>query len=269
MRRKTNAGPPGPDLVRINRITGTNWPQLPSELFFYNILIIQNSCHYPVHQLYILGPGKAIHTFQHRRGIGYQVSIREEALSMLGCQHLEPFFSQTMTISHALLSHEKSAAELDTLVKKMENTSLQTGQYQTALLAGLLKVFLVYISRYFQNENVYLNPLAETEHLYGRFVGLLGRDTFQRKAVAAYASELSVSSNTLNGTIRKISGYTASHHIQQQVIRRAKYLAITSQANMKQVAYALGFHDLAHFSKYFRSNAGMTFSDFKRAFQPL
>ena len=37
-----------------------------------------------------------------------------------------------------------------------------------------------------------------------------------------------------------------------------------SQVSMKEVAYGLGFDNLAHFSKYFKTNSGINFTDFKR-----
>ena len=33
---------------------------------------------------------------------------------------------------------------------------------------------------------------------------------------------------------------------------------------MKEIAYGLGFADLAHFSKYFKRASGINFSDFKK-----
>jgi AraC family transcriptional activator of pobA len=33
---------------------------------------------------------------------------------------------------------------------------------------------------------------------------------------------------------------------------------------MKEIAYFLGFCDMAHFSKFFKNTTGMNFSDFKK-----
>jgi len=44
----------------------------------------------------------------------------------------------------------------------------------------------------------------------------------------------------------------------------AKRLALYSQVSMKEIAYGLGFDNLAHFSKYFKTNSGSNFTDFKR-----
>jgi AraC family transcriptional activator of pobA len=68
----------------------------------------------------------------------------------------------------------------------------------------------------------------------------------------------------LNRTLKKTTGYTASHHIQQQIILEAKRQAMYLSTSMKQTAYYLGFDNLAHFSKYFKQNCGMNFTDFKK-----
>ena len=44
----------------------------------------------------------------------------------------------------------------------------------------------------------------------------------------------------------------------------AKRQAMYSQVSMKEIAYGLGFDNLAHFSKYFKTNSGINFTDFKR-----
>jgi AraC-like DNA-binding protein len=33
---------------------------------------------------------------------------------------------------------------------------------------------------------------------------------------------------------------------------------------MKEVAYSLGFEDIAHFSRFFKNTAGMNFTDFRK-----
>ena len=83
--------------------------------------------------------------------------------------------------------------------------------------------------------------------------------------VSDYAGQLCVTPNYLNRTVKKVTGFTASHHIQQQIILEAKRKAIYSSVSMKEVAYYLGFDNLAHFSKFFKNNCGMNFTDFKKS----
>ena len=82
--------------------------------------------------------------------------------------------------------------------------------------------------------------------------------------VIDYASQLYVTPNYLNRIVKKITGFTASHHIQQQIILEAKRKALYLSASMKEIAYSLGFDNLAHFSKFFKNNCGMSFTDFKK-----
>jgi AraC family transcriptional regulator, transcriptional activator of pobA len=44
----------------------------------------------------------------------------------------------------------------------------------------------------------------------------------------------------------------------------AKRLARYSDLSVKEVAYELGYEDVAHFSKFFKKNQGLAFSDFRR-----
>jgi AraC-like DNA-binding protein len=68
----------------------------------------------------------------------------------------------------------------------------------------------------------------------------------------------------LNRIVKKLSGFPVSYHIQQQIVLEAKRLAHYSDRSMKEIAYMLGFEDLAHFSKFFKNNSGMNFSNFKK-----
>jgi AraC-like DNA-binding protein len=86
----------------------------------------------------------------------------------------------------------------------------------------------------------------------------------QHKMVAEYAEELSVSPNHLNEIVKKVSGFPASHHIRQRVLLEAKRLAAYSGASMKEIAYSLGFEDIAHFSKFFKNLSGSNFTSYKK-----
>jgi AraC family transcriptional activator of pobA len=85
-----------------------------------------------------------------------------------------------------------------------------------------------------------------------------------KKMVSAYARDLHVTANYLNETVKKASGSPASYHIQQRIILEAKRKARHVRTSMKEIAYGLGFADLAHFSKYFKRASGINFTDFKK-----
>jgi len=131
------------------------------------------------------------------------------------------------------------------------------------ILSGLFKIFLVYVKRLattIRQEEASSHKMR----LFNNFFAKLDKQFKTMKQVAEYASELSVSPSYLTVVVKKVSGYSASYHIQQRMVQEAKRLAMYSDANMKMVAYALGFEDPSHFSKFFKNAAGLNFSEFKK-----
>ena len=87
--------------------------------------------------------------------------------------------------------------------------------------------------------------------------------------VKEYADMLAVTPNYLNEMVKEVSGFTASHHIQQRIILEAKRKVIFEGDSLKEIAYGLGFWDPAHFSKFFKNSSGVNFTDFKKGVSVL
>jgi YesN/AraC family two-component response regulator len=102
------------------------------------------------------------------------------------------------------------------------------------------------------------------KELVSRFMEHLNNHFATKKLVSDYADDLCISPNYLNTIIKKATGFPASHHIQQCIIREAKCRALRSGVMMKEIAYDLGFNDLAHFSKFFKNYSGSSFSSFMK-----
>jgi AraC family transcriptional regulator, transcriptional activator of pobA len=132
------------------------------------------------------------------------------------------------------------------------------------ILSGLFKIFLMYMKRLavsIRPEEAYSRKMS----LFNRFYAKLDKEFKTMRQVAEYANELSVTPSYLTDVVKKVSGYSASYHIQQRMVQEAKRLAIYSDGNMKMVAYSLGFDDLSHFSKFFKNFAGLSFSEYKKS----
>jgi AraC-like DNA-binding protein len=126
-----------------------------------------------------------------------------------------------------------------------------------------MKVFLITLKRL---SKAVRQQFASSRkmRLFINFSSKLEKNFLTKRLVAEYASELSVTPNYLTEVVKKITGYSASYHIQQRMVQEAKRLAMYSDANMKVIAYTLGFDDLSHFSKFFKNAAGMNFTEFKK-----
>lgn len=153
--------------------------------------------------------------------------------------------------------------EMDDMAARMmlefENFFLLRGE----VLRGFLKIFMIYLTRQYQKAPAAAGHLKRME-LMKNFMSLLDKQFATKKMVTDYATELSVTPNYLNEIVKKISGFPASEHIRQRIILEAKRQAIYTEDSMKEIAYKLGFDDVAHFSKFFKNASGMNFTDFKK-----
>lgn len=154
---------------------------------------------------------------------------------------------------------------LSLLEKELANYSL----FRKEFLSSYLQIFLLQIRRHLERSFIDFKPHGNGNLLIQDFFALVERNFKTQRAVSEYASELAVTPNHLNHVIKTNSGFCAGHHIRQRVILEAKKKMRHSNASLKQIAYQLGFEDSAHFSKFFKTYAGINFSDYKKQAQVL
>jgi AraC-like DNA-binding protein len=158
----------------------------------------------------------------------------------------------------------EQAARLEAIAVMMQEESM-SGQYmQYESLRGLLKLFLIHASRFWGRPCDTVPIQSKPALLTRKFMNLLETNFKQKTKVNEYAEMLVVTPNHLNDTIKSTTGFPASEHIKNRVILEAKRLAYLKDFSAKQVALELGFDDEAHFSKYFKNNAGITFTEFRK-----
>ena len=72
-----------------------------------------------------------------------------------------------------------------------------------------------------------------------------------------YANRLAVHVNHLNKVLKEMTGSTTTELIKNRVLQEAKILLKQSEWSVADIAYSLGFDDLAHFSNYFKRKTSM------------
>lgn len=153
--------------------------------------------------------------------------------------------------------------DMGDMVAKMMKEFANFFLLRSEILRGFLKIFLIYLTRQFEGMEAYTHQPRNVD-LTKKFLTLLEQQYASKKMVADYADQLAVTPNYLNEVVKKVSGFPASHHIQHRIILEAKRQAAYSDVSMKEIAWHLGFDDVAHFSKFFKNVAGSSFSDFRK-----
>ncbi|HEX6427265.1 MAG TPA: helix-turn-helix domain-containing protein [Niastella sp.] len=158
---------------------------------------------------------------------------------------------------------DKVTIELKRIFAGMENEFGSNSPLKTDILREYLKIVLMYLT----GESLPAEEqdgLSTRAEIINRFFVLLQENFTEKKQVSEYARMMSISANYLNNIIKKGSGYAASYHIQQQIMKEARRQAIYTNKSMKEIAYDLGFEEYTHFSKFFKKLEGMPFSIFRK-----
>jgi AraC family transcriptional regulator, transcriptional activator of pobA len=158
---------------------------------------------------------------------------------------------------------EQMKRQLVEIAERMIGESKSTFSGSAEILGELLKMFLICFNQVTMQPHQQFNQ-SRNKELVSRFLMLLERNYATHKMVADYAKQLTVTPNYLNEIVKKVSGFPASHHIQQRIILEAKRKAAHVSMSMKEVAYHLGFDDISHFSKFFKNVSGINFTAFKK-----
>jgi len=121
---------------------------------------------------------------------------------------------------------------------------------------GLLLSKAVEITFNNDDQNHY-NPI------FSKFLPLIDEYFKEERLVSFYAEKLNISPNYLNVICKKSINSSASSLIQDRILLEAKRLLKVSEMSVKDIVFDLGFYDQASFSKFFKSQTGMTPSQFK------
>ncbi|TGE08376.1 helix-turn-helix domain-containing protein [Hymenobacter fodinae] len=157
------------------------------------------------------------------------------------------------------------AAELAALLGHMQRQDTHSTMLREEILRSYLRTLLWCCAR-LQQQSGHARAGVH-KGLLGRFQQLLELNFTRWKSVAEYADQLQVTPNHLSVSIRKETGQPASEHIRHRIMLEARRLITRRDAPLKEVAYELGFEDVAHFSKLFKRCTGTTFSAFKQELQ--
>ncbi len=198
-----------------------------------------------------------------RRG---ELLVASNCIYMLCPKQLDHLTLDPGTEGYVILLSDSFLLELQ-LIKEFQLLSEQHQKANKPLaipVDEVFRIFLFYLSTNFR-EDTWENALTRDLDITNRFFKLVSETGTMQKRINDYARELQVSPNNLGRIIKKSIGVSPISYVHQRFILSAKKLALETPLSMKEIAYKLGFEDAAHFSKFFKSNTGSNFSQFKRS----
>jgi AraC family transcriptional activator of pobA len=85
----------------------------------------------------------------------------------------------------------------------------------------------------------------------------------QLKTPLEFATALGVHINHLNKVLKETTGKSTTEIINSRIVEEAKILLLQTQWNVTEIANALGFDEVAHFSNYFKKHTSVSPLNFR------
>lgn len=215
--------------------------------------------------VYLISPGHVHYLQTEEQARGFIISFGQEFIHLdsgLASGIAQPELSKADS-SIFVIEDPNEKTDMQQIMACMQKEFISYSLLRPGIMSGWLRIFLSYLNG-LSRQKIVKSDQSKNMELVKKFYACLEKDFLKKKMVVEYANDLFISPNYLNEIVKRVSGFTASHHIQQRIILEAKRLAIYSSASMKEIAYLLGFEDIAYFSKFFKTFSGTNFRDFKR-----
>ncbi|KAA6438508.1 helix-turn-helix transcriptional regulator [Dyadobacter flavalbus] len=176
------------------------------------------------------------------------------------------FFSYEL--HEALHLSEQEEVKIKDLFSSIE-TEYQSGidRFSHEVMIAHIELLLQYSSRFYARQ--FITRKVATDEILVRLENVLNQFLDAQKGlptVQQIARELNVSADYLSDMLRAVSGQTAQQHIQARVIEKAKELLTTTNLQVSEIAYQMGFEYPQSFHKLFKNKTNMSPMEFRESF---
>lgn len=164
--------------------------------------------------------------------------------------------------------------EFQSIYNLIEKEFLSTSSLKNKIIGNFLVILLLKIKESFWKE---YNPIYEgnkssrivkqfKKDLEQHFRDLIEHKVDKQNRVTDFANLQNLHENYLNNVIKSKTGKSVSNWISDKMIIEAKSLLKNSELSIKEIAFNLGFLEVAHFSNYFKKNTQNTPEEFRKSY---
>lgn len=155
--------------------------------------------------------------------------------------------------------NEEHAAELQYIFGKMRRELESDYAYKYDLLRNYV-LELIHFGQKLQPATALYPSHTASARVSSLFIELLERQfpiespnqRLNLRTAKDYADRLAVHVNHLNKVLKENTGKTTTDIISSRIVQEAKILLKQTDWNISEIAWCLGFEELAHFSNFFR-----------------
>jgi AraC family transcriptional regulator, transcriptional activator of pobA len=200
-------------------------------------------------------------------GVGFHISVGEEVLVGAVGNSPESIDMRYLADRRILASLEEEAAVIvdathafDLVVRELHHP--RYGSWN--MVVAQIRAVLVFLWRLSGVEDVALQSRGEPSRILQNFRQLVETRFRERWSVGAYADALKISHDRLHDICRRELGKTPIQLIHERVLHEARLRLERSVLTVDQVAASVGFKDVGHFSRFFKSKTGLPPGKFRK-----
>jgi len=160
---------------------------------------------------------------------------------------------------------KEEVKELEYIFRKMHREMGTDYKYKYDLIRNLV-MELIHYGQKLQPASALTSSQNASDRITALFIELLERqfpiDSLQQRldlrTAKDYADRLAVHVNHLNKVLKETTNHTTTEIIGRRITQEAKILLKQTDWNISEIAWTLGFDDLAHFSHFFKKHTALT-----------
>lgn len=177
------------------------------------------------------------------------------------------FFSYEASEALHLSEKEKQTLH-DCILKIQSELDENIDNHSQNLIVSNVELLLNYCSRYYGRQfitrkNTNRDVVAQVEKIIQEYFTLDVSKEKKLPSVMYIAEKINLSPNYLSDLLKKETGMNAQDHIHYYLIEEAKEILLTTDKNISEIAYSLGFEYPQYFSKLFKQKTGNTPQEYR------
>jgi AraC family transcriptional activator of pobA len=139
-------------------------------------------------------------------------------------------------------------------------------EHSLSIIRSLLHILVrkIFRIKFHENDEVWGKKYLEQ---FSQFQNLVEKQCFTSTKVADYASQMAVSTKTLNNITNHIVNKSAKTFINEILLTQIKRFLINTNLTVQEIGYETGFTDPSNLFKFFKRVAQVTPEEFRTAYR--
>lgn len=218
-------------------------------------------------QIFFVAPGQVHQVIEAEKSLGFAMTFSNHfliknsiPLSFIASLNLFQNYGQ----SPPLIPSQEQFEVIEKFTNQIFSLFNSNAEMKNLSIGAFLKLLLIEC-----NNICAINPIesdidSSSDNLIRAFKSSVDNNYKNEHSTTYYATQLHITPDHLNRTVKTKIGKTAKEYIQARIVTEAKRLLYFTNLSNKEIGYELGFSEPANFSAFFKKHTQLSPSKFQK-----